>query len=104
MELDDTECIGGAFRDGKSRLSVVGSDRVGDALQQGVLGLQQFVLAREELVVLVEETVLCVDVGVKGLRTSGKQCRDALQRVGNAVQDLIVHNKVHSFNIKFGEK
>lgn len=48
MELGDTECIGGAFRDGKSGLSV-GSDRVGDALQQGVLGLQQFVLAREEL-------------------------------------------------------
>ena len=67
MELGDTECIGGAFRDGKSGLSV-GSDRVGDALQQGVLVFQQFVLAREEL------------------------------------DDLIVHNKVHSFNIKFGEK
>lgn len=65
MELGDTECIGGAFRDGKSGLSV-GSDRVGDALQQGVLGLQQFVLAREEL------------------------------------EDLIVHNKVHSFNTKLG--
>lgn len=103
MELGDAELIGGAFRDGKSGLSV-GSDRVGDALQQGVLGLQQFVLAREELVVLVEETVLRAEVGVEGLRTSGKQCRDALQRVGNAVQDLIVHNKVHSFNIKFGEK
>ncbi len=67
MELGDIECIGGAFRDGKSGLSV-GSDRVGDALQQGVLVFQQFVLAREEL------------------------------------DDLIVHNKVHSFNIKFGEK
>lgn len=67
MELDAAELIGGVFRDGKSGLSV-GSDRVGDALQQGVLGLQQFVLAREEL------------------------------------EDLIVHNKVHSFNIKFGEK
>lgn len=67
MELDGAELIGGAFRDGKSGLSV-GSDRVGDALQQGVLVFQQFVLAREEL------------------------------------EDLIVHNKVHSFNIKFGEK
>lgn len=53
---------------------------------------------------LVEETVLRAEVGVEGLRTSGKQCRDALQRVGNAVQDLIVHNKVHFLNIKFGEK
>jgi len=67
MELDAAELIGGGVRGGKSGLSV-GSDRVGDALQQGVLGLQQFVLAREEL------------------------------------DDLIVHNKVHSFNIKFGEK